>query len=72
MQAFAIVEVDVVGDVGHGLFQSLEFLEVHHFGLETAEEGFHVGIVPAVALATHADAQPGLFKRGTILLAGVL
>ena len=72
MQPFAIVEPDVVGDIGHGLFQALEFLEVHHLGLETAEEGLHVGVVPAVALAAHADPQVGFIEGGAVFPVGVL
>ena len=71
MQSLAIVEVDVIGDVCHRFFQVFEFLEVHHLGLETSEEGFHVGIVPAVALAAHTDAKAGGFEGGAIFLGGI-
>jgi hypothetical protein len=72
MQSFAIVEADVIRDVGHGFLQLLELLEVHHLGLEAAEEGFHVGVVPTVALAAHADPQLGFIEGGTVFLVGIL
>ena len=72
MQAFAIVEADVVTDIRHGLFKVLELLEVHHLSLLGPEEGFHAGVVPTVALAAHADAQPGGLQGRTVLLAGIL
>ena len=71
MQPFAIVEVDVVGNVGHGFFQVCELLEVHHLGLQTPEERLHVGVVPAVALAAHADAQVGLIEGGPVFPVGI-
>ena len=72
MQAFAIVEADVVGDVGYRLVQVFEFLEVHHLSTETAKKGFHVGVVPTVALAAHADPQLGLIEGGTVFPVGIL
>ena len=71
MQPFAIVEADVVGNVGHGFFQVGELLEVHHLGLETPEEGLQVRVVPAMALAAHADAQSGFLEGHPIFLAGI-
>jgi len=72
MQAFAIVEADVAGAIGHCLFQVFELLGVHHLHLETPEVGLHVRVVPAVALAAHAGAQSGFIECSSVFPVGVL
>ncbi len=58
MTARAIVEQgDVVGDVGPRRFAVSIDLFLDPLLLQTAEEGLDDGVVPAVALATHARLQ---------------
>lgn len=73
MGAVAVVEgFDVIEDVGLGLAAGEEVTAVDQFQFEGAPEGFHEGVVVAVAFPAHGGDQAGLGQGGAIVVCGVL
>lgn len=73
MEAVLVVKViDILADGGAGLWEVGEGRAVDQFGFEGAPEGFHGGVVVAVAAGVHAGEDlPGL-EQGAEGAAGVL
>src|SRR5271170_6353088 len=64
--------MDVVVDGGVGVGQIREGLLVDEFGFEGAPEGFHGGIVVAVAACAHAGSEVMLLEESLKGVAGIL
>jgi hypothetical protein len=72
MPLFRIVKIlDIVNDLGAGLFgRQLRVIE-GQFAFDSAEERLRHGIVPAVPSSAHAANDPTGFQHGLILFTGI-
>src|ERR1039458_2553044 len=73
MEASAVVKgLDEIKDGLAGLGSGFEVAAIHEFMFEGAPEGFHGGIVIAVAFAAHGGNGLGALEGMAIVVAGVL
>jgi len=73
VSSFSIVpHFDELEDLSAGVLSSTEAVAVNELLLQRREEAFHRGVVPAVALAAHADHAAGLGEHFLIVRTRVL